>query len=116
MSALRAAAADGLHHASRLVDQFGWEPATPEGPTLHILGHLRAAARSSAAHHHVRADDLRALMGYLLMTSLDADLFLWEDEPGRTPADVSTALISAAHEAARCAPAATTHPATEEPK
>ncbi|WP_327335088.1 hypothetical protein [Streptomyces anulatus] len=98
-TALRAAAVDGLRHASRLIAQFGWEPATPDGPTLHILGHLRAAARSSAAYHRERADDVRALMGYLLVASLETEIFLWEDEPGRTVADVRTALTAAADKA-----------------
>ncbi|MGW9299635.1 DUF6197 family protein [Streptomyces cyaneofuscatus] len=112
MTTLRTAAVEGLHHASRLVERFGWEPATSDGPTLHILGHLRAAARSAAARHSVRADDLRALMGYLLATSLETpDLFGWEDEPGRTTADVRAALTSAAHEAARRAHHATPAPA-----
>ncbi|MFJ6487056.1 hypothetical protein [Streptomyces californicus] len=107
-TALRAAAVDGLRHASRLVAQFGWEPATHDGPTLHILSHLRAAARSSAAHHHERADDVRALMGYLLVTSLEVEIFPWEDEPGRTAADVHAALAAAADKAARRITSSTT--------
>ncbi|RAJ54882.1 hypothetical protein K388_05016 [Streptomyces sp. KhCrAH-43] len=104
MTALRRAAVDGLHHASRLVTQFGWAPASPDGPSLHVMAHLRAAARCSAARHHMRAEDVRALMGYLLEASVDSGLWPWEDEPGRSAADVSHALAVAAATAASPTP------------